>query len=88
MSNLFPESIPPSNRSDFDSPNCVNLEYDIAEWDTTVRPLRPPLLKRAIAERERLAQVLAQMNQSATVESMPLNAIIQSESHAQEYSQW
>jgi hypothetical protein len=60
MNDPIPKAVPPSEPSGFDSPNCVDLVYDILEWDSTVRPLRPSLLKLALAERERLARLQAQ----------------------------
>jgi hypothetical protein len=41
--------------SGFDSRDCLNVVFD-AVGDKTVRPLRPELLRLALAERERLAQ--------------------------------
>jgi hypothetical protein len=41
--------------SPFDSRDCIDLVYDGPE-DSTVRPLRPALLQRALAEREKLAR--------------------------------
>jgi hypothetical protein len=52
MSASIPELPAPS---EFDSRDCVNLLLE-AQGDTTVRPLRPQLLKMALAERERLAR--------------------------------
>ncbi len=63
MTDPTPPPVPPSSQSGFDSLNCVNLIVD-ALGDTTVRPLRPSLVKLALAERERLARWQGQANEA------------------------
>jgi hypothetical protein len=67
MNESAPESIGPNFASESDSRDCVNVFWD-AVGDQTVRPCRPELLPRLLAERERLARVIEQMRQ----EGIPL----------------
>ncbi len=63
MNDPTPESESSGTPCGSDSLDCVNLIFDLVP-DTTVRPLRPALLKLALAERERLARWQAQANQA------------------------
>jgi hypothetical protein len=53
--NAMPHDSLNGSDSPFDSRDCIDLIYD-GPGDSTVRPLRPALLQRALAEREKLAR--------------------------------
>jgi hypothetical protein len=61
MSDPVPPQPHPNSSGGFDSRDCVDLMVDLI-GDTTVRPIRPSLLKSALAERERIARWQAQAN--------------------------
>jgi hypothetical protein len=50
-----PDPTPNGPSPNFDSSDCVDLVFD-GPGDTTVRPLRPELMKLALEERERIAR--------------------------------
>jgi hypothetical protein len=47
-----------------DSRDCINIIVD-GPGDTTVRPMRPELVKLIMAERERMARFLEELEQEA-----------------------
>jgi hypothetical protein len=53
--NTMPHDSTNGSDSPFDSRDCIDLIYD-GPGDSTVRPLRPALLQRALADREKLAR--------------------------------
>ena len=46
----------------FSSRDCIDIVFT-SKGDTTVRPMRPKLRQLALAEKERLAKMMAQLQQ-------------------------
>jgi hypothetical protein len=73
VSDSFVEFPVPGSPSGFCSPDCIDLVLDGA-GDNTVRPLRPSLMRHALAQRERLARLRELAKQEQPTESPPEQA--------------